>query len=115
MTHPIITSTADLTAAVGFAQDNPEARWYVVKRAQALGADRRIPAAWLSAGALYAVTAAAGAMEDGSGGYDALRTAVTAACAVPDVALRSDVRGTLQDAFRRRAITLDQFEELAGL
>lgn len=51
-TIPIIASAADLPGAIRHAERNPQSRWYVAKRAAALGVGERIPADW-------AITAAA--------------------------------------------------------
>jgi hypothetical protein len=46
MQIPVVASAADLDLAVRFADSHPQARWYVVKRAGALGAIGRIPESW---------------------------------------------------------------------
>lgn len=43
---PTINCLADLSIGMHYASENPSARWYVAKRAQALGAERRIPESW---------------------------------------------------------------------
>lgn len=43
---PVIASAADIPAAVDFAQNHPEARWYVTRRIEALGEPDDIPAEW---------------------------------------------------------------------
>lgn len=43
---PVIASADDVDVAVKVAQNNPSARWYVAKRAKALGVSERVPADW---------------------------------------------------------------------
>lgn len=43
---PTIDCLADLPVGVHYANENPAARWYVAKRAQALGVEQRIPESW---------------------------------------------------------------------
>lgn len=43
---PEINRPEDLSLAVRFASAHPQARWYVVKRAHALGAADQVPAGW---------------------------------------------------------------------
>jgi 2'-5' RNA ligase len=44
---PPIECLADLSVGMHYASENPSARWYVAKRAQALGAEQRIPESWM--------------------------------------------------------------------
>jgi len=53
---PIVASVADLPAAIAYAQDRPQSRWYVSRRAHAFEAADQIPAEWGDA-----ITAASGA------------------------------------------------------
>jgi hypothetical protein len=43
---PLVASIADLSTSIPFADENPCARWYVAKRAVALGAPERVPPDW---------------------------------------------------------------------
>lgn len=43
---PPVTCLQDLDLAIQHAHDTPTARWYVAKRAAALGATERVPQAW---------------------------------------------------------------------
>lgn len=43
---PTIDCLADLSVGVHYAREHPAARWYVAKRAHALGAGHRIPESW---------------------------------------------------------------------
>jgi hypothetical protein len=43
---PVVASAADLDVAIRVADSHPQARWYVVKRAGALGAIGRMPESW---------------------------------------------------------------------
>ena len=44
---PPISCLADLSSGLHYADENPSARWYVTKRATALGAACRIPEQWM--------------------------------------------------------------------
>jgi len=52
---PIVASVADLPAAIAYAQDRPQSRWYVSRRAHAFEAADQIPTEWGDA-----ITAASG-------------------------------------------------------
>lgn len=43
---PVIACAKDLSLGIRFGNQVPDARWYVMKRAQALGCADRIPAQW---------------------------------------------------------------------
>lgn len=43
---PLVASVADLSTSIPFAIENPCARWYVTKRAVALGVPERVPPEW---------------------------------------------------------------------
>ena len=45
---PPISCLADLSSGLHYADENPDARWYITKRALALGAGHRIPQEWLA-------------------------------------------------------------------
>lgn len=47
---PSINSEDDLDLAIRFGQNNPAARWYITKRADALGQRSRVPASWSPGG-----------------------------------------------------------------
>lgn len=47
---PSILSEDDLDIAIRFAQNNPAARWYVTKRADAMGQSSRVPTSWSPGG-----------------------------------------------------------------
>ena len=44
---PTVDTVDDLDVAIRVASAHPDARWYVVKRAKALGAEERVPAGWI--------------------------------------------------------------------
>lgn len=44
---PTVDTVDDLDVAIRVASANPGARWFVAKRAKALGAEERVPADWL--------------------------------------------------------------------
>jgi len=52
---PLVASVADLPAAIAYAQDRPQSRWFVSRRAHSLDAADQIPAEWGDA-----ITAASG-------------------------------------------------------
>jgi hypothetical protein len=56
---PEINQPEDLPLAVRFASAHPAARWYVLKRAKALGAADQVPAEWGGGVVLPFVTRAA--------------------------------------------------------
>lgn len=43
---PIIASVKDLPLGIRYGNQVPDARWYVVKRAKALGEAKRLPLEW---------------------------------------------------------------------
>lgn len=43
---PVVSSAADLPAAIKVGNNRPSCRWYVAKRAEALGAANMVPAHW---------------------------------------------------------------------
>ena len=45
-TIPIIASADDLDVAVQYGHNNPASRWYIAKRATALGTTERVPSEW---------------------------------------------------------------------
>jgi hypothetical protein len=45
-TIPVIASADDIDAAIVYAHRRPEARWYVARRAEALGVSNKIPQKW---------------------------------------------------------------------
>lgn len=55
---PIISSAADVPAAIRHAQKNPGSRWYVARRTHALGAGELVPTEWgITAGCSTPMTA----------------------------------------------------------
>jgi hypothetical protein len=43
---PLIQSKADLSLGIRYGNEVPDSRWYVIKRAEALGASASLPASW---------------------------------------------------------------------
>lgn len=63
---PVVASVADLDSAIQFGDRQPNSRWYIAKRAYALGASEKIPGSW------SAVTAAIAAGDLNKSQRDAL-------------------------------------------
>lgn len=47
---PVIASVQDVPRGIQYAHDHPSARWYVIRRAKALGRGHRLPTSWSEVG-----------------------------------------------------------------
>jgi len=109
---PIVASAEDLTLSIRYADEHPETRWYVIRRAVALGQHDHIPESWSAAGLLNGVVASVRSYAAGHAPYNDTRTAVHAAFTLGDPTLKADVVEVLRGARLAGAVSTEEFEEL---
>jgi hypothetical protein len=109
---PMVASAEDLTLSIRYADEHPDTRWYVIRRAVALGQHDRIPESWSAAGLLDGVVASVRSYASGRAPYSGTQAAVRAAFSMGDPQLNADVAEVLRGARLAGAVSLEEFEEL---